>query len=90
MRDTYDLKRGETVGLNSIWNAVLVKQDDKWRLVSSSGSANAFDNDVIRLYFGEARNRLAGLAGILGLVLGAAVSWGVTRRSRRARTDVAS
>ena len=70
MRDTYDLKRGETVALNSVWTATLVKSDNEWRLVSFSGSANAFDNDVIRLYFGEASNRIAGIAAILGVAVG--------------------
>jgi hypothetical protein len=50
MKDVYDLNRGEKVALKSRWQATLVKDNDKWVLVSFSASTNAFENEVVDLY----------------------------------------
>lgn len=70
MNDTYKLKRGETVSLESHWSGTMVRENDKWMLVSFSGVANSFDNPVIRLYVGESMNRMMLLAAGAALFLG--------------------
>lgn len=70
MNDTYKLKRGETVSLDSHWSGTMVKDNGKWLLVSFSGVANSFDNSVIRLFVTESTNRLILYSALGGLVFG--------------------
>jgi len=70
MKDKYKLKRGETVSLDSYWSGTMVRENDKWMLVSFSGVANSFDNSVIRLFVTESTNRFMLMAAAAGLVFG--------------------
>lgn len=70
MNDKYKLKRGETVSLDSYWSGTMVRENDKWMLVSFSGVANSFDNSVIRLFVTESTNRFMLMAAAAGLVFG--------------------
>jgi ketosteroid isomerase-like protein len=70
MNDTYKLKRGETVALESHWSGTMVKENGKWLLVSFSGVANSFDNSVIRLFVTESTNRMILYSAAGGLVFG--------------------
>jgi hypothetical protein len=78
MHDTYDLVRGgqgiahgpAKVALESRWSATLLKEDGKWVLVSFSASTNAFNNDVVRLYLRRTMVWSAGIAAVVGLVVG--------------------
>jgi ketosteroid isomerase-like protein len=70
MKDQYKLKRGETVSLESHWSGTMVRENDKWMLVSFSGVANSFDNSVIRLYVGESMNRMMLMAAAGALIFG--------------------
>ncbi len=84
MRDHYALARGVDVDLDSRWTATLVKADDRWQLVSFSASTNAFQNEVISLYLRNTLIIAAAIAGILGLVVGGAGGWLLTRRRKSA------
>jgi len=70
MKDEYALSRGVDVALDSRWTATLVKEDDKWVLVSFSASTNAFDNEVSDLFLRKAGLTTGGIAAVVGLVLG--------------------
>lgn len=70
MNDKYKLKRGETVSLESHWSGTMVRENDKWVLVSFSGVANSFDNSVIRLFVSESTNRMVLIAAAASLVFG--------------------
>ena len=83
MNDTYKLKRGETVSLESHWSGTMVKENGKWMLVSFSGVANSFDNSVIRLFVTESTNRMMILSAVGGLVLGFVLSLVVGRRKSK-------
>jgi hypothetical protein len=48
----------------------MVRENDKWMLVSFSGVANSFDNSVIRLFVTESTNRFMLMAAAAGLVFG--------------------
>ena len=78
MRDDYALARGRKVNLKSRWSATLVRDGERWVLVSFSASTNAFDNEVIDLYLLAAKYKAWGVAGVIslivGLVIGAAVA----------------
>lgn len=79
MNDTYKLKRGETVALESRWSGTMVREDGKWTLISFSGVANSFDNPVIRLFARDSTQRLMLLSGLGGLALGGLVGFLVLR-----------
>jgi hypothetical protein len=78
MHDTYDLVRGgqgishgpAQVALQSRWAATLIKEDGKWVLVSFSASTNAFNNEVVSLYLRKTMLWGAGIASVVGLIVG--------------------
>ena len=74
MKDHYVLGRGPSVDLNSRWSATLVKENDRWLLISFSASTNAFDNEVITLYLTSQKYLVSAIAGIIGLVVGVIAS----------------
>jgi ketosteroid isomerase-like protein len=82
MFDKYALSRGENVELKSRWTATLIKQDDRWRLISFSGTANAFDNQVVDLYLRQARYTGGGIGVLLGLAIGIAGAVVFTRKRK--------
>jgi hypothetical protein len=82
MRDRYALARGIDVDLNSRWTATLVKEDDKWLLVSFSASTNAFQNEVISLYLRNTIYASAAIAAIVGVIVGSVGTWILARRQR--------
>lgn len=81
MHDDYALARGLTVKLKSRWSATLVKEDDRWSLVSFSVATNAFENEVIDLYVKNAKYSSGALAGIAGLIAGVFATRMLRRRS---------
>jgi len=70
MKDDYALARGNNVSLESRWQATLVRDDAKWVLVSFSASTNAFENQVIDLYLQKTQYTSAGVASVVGLLIG--------------------
>lgn len=70
MKDHYVLGRGPSVNLNSRWSATLIKDNDRWLLVSFSASTNAFDNEVVSLYLTSQKYTVAVVAGLIGVTLG--------------------
>jgi hypothetical protein len=78
MHDTYDLVRGgqgishgpAKVALGSRWSATLIKEEDRWLLVSFSAVTNAFNNEVVKLYLRRTLYMSAGIALVVGLVVG--------------------
>ncbi len=80
MKDHYVLGRGPSVNLNSRWSATLVKDNDRWLLVSFSASTNAFDNEVVSLYLTSQKYMVSAIAGLVGLFVGIILSRIFTRR----------
>lgn len=70
MKDDYALDSGNTVGLESRWQATLIRDNDKWVLVSFGAMTNAFDNQVIDLQLKKAQYTNGGIGAGVGLVLG--------------------
>lgn len=74
LNDKYKLRDGTEIDMQSKFSATLVKEEGKWLIVSFHGSANVFQNDVLKY----AINRTMWLAGsigsvvalVLGLILG--------------------
>lgn len=82
MKDHYVLSRGPSVNLKSRWSATLVKDNDRWLLVSFSASTNAFDNEVVSLYLTSQRYTVSAVAGLIGIGLGLVFSRVMNRRSK--------
>jgi ketosteroid isomerase-like protein len=81
-KDHYVLPKGQNFVVNSRWTAVAVKEGDQWLIASLHVSANLFDNPLLKmalksLYWGTA------IAGVMGLLIGAAVTFFVMRKKRR-------
>ena len=83
MKDHYVLGRGPSVNLNSRWSATLIKDNDRWLLVSFSASTNAFDNEVISLYLTSQKYVTSLIAGAIGLGIGMLIFRMLTRRKKQ-------
>jgi hypothetical protein len=85
MKDDYALKNHDTtVHLNSRWQATLIKENDRWQLISFSASANAFDNEVVDLYIKKAKYMGGGGGVGIALVSGLVLALVIMRLRRRA------
>lgn len=82
MKDHYVLGRGPSVNLNSRWTATLIKEEDRWMLVSFSASTNAFDNEVVSLYLTSQKYTVSAAAGLIGIGIGLLLSRIMNRRSK--------
>ena len=82
MKDHYVLGRGPSVNLNSRWSATLIKEEDRWLLVSFSASTNAFDNEVVSLYLTGQKYTVSAAAGLIGIGIGLLLSRIMNRRSK--------
>ena len=82
MKDHYVLGRGPSVNLNSRWSATLIKEEDRWLLVSFSASTNAFDNEVVSLYLTSQKYTVSAAAGLIGIGIGLLLSRIMNRRSK--------
>ncbi len=82
MKDHYVLGRGPSVNLNSRWSATLIKDNDRWQLISFSASTNAFDNEVVTLYLTSQKYMVSAIAGIIGLVVGVIVTRIISARKK--------
>jgi ketosteroid isomerase-like protein len=70
--DRYQLTNGQEFDVNARWTATMVKENGDWQIASFQSAANIFDNPLLNkaksaLYWG------AGVAGVVGLVLGVLV-----------------
>ena len=82
MKDHYVLGRGPSVNLNSRWSATLIKDSDRWLLVSFSASTNAFDNEVVSLYLKSQKYTVSAAAVLIGIGIGLLLSRIMNRRSK--------
>lgn len=79
--DAYVFKDGETRTMKTRWSAVVAKDGDAWKLVNVHFSANAFDNPVVDVARAYAQ-KIAIIAGLAGLVVGALLMALLRRRPR--------
>lgn len=86
MRDDYALSRGPNVNLNSRWSATLIKDNDRWWLVSFNASTNAFENEVINLYLTSQKYITAAIAGLIGIIAGVVVMCVIRRRGNSVKS----
>jgi len=73
------LGSGDKFSLDSRWTATMVKKDGQWKLASYHVSVDAFSNPILSKAVAVAK-QAAIIAGIVGLLLGAIVTWFYTRR----------
>ena len=73
------LSDGKTLSLDSKWTATLVKMNNQWKLASYHVSTDTFSNPILAQAISVGK-RIAILASIAGLVLGAIVMRLVIRR----------
>ena len=78
-RDTYTLKSGRSVEVESRWSAVCVKEEGNWKITLLHDGVNFYDNPVISRISQYWLNLAIGLA-IAGLILGAILGFLVRRR----------
>jgi len=79
--DTYVFKDGETRTMKTRWSATVAKDGDAWKLVNVHFSANAFDNPLLDAAKAYAQ-KMAIIAGVVGLVVGALLMALLRRRPR--------
>ena len=70
---------GDKFSLDSRWTATMVKKDGQWKLASYHVSVDAFSNPILSKAVAVAK-QAAIIAGIVGLSLGAIVTWFYMRR----------
>jgi ketosteroid isomerase-like protein len=73
------LGSGDKFSLDSRWTATIVKKDGQWKLASYHVSVDAFSNPILSKAVAAAK-QAAIIAGIVGLLLGAIVTWFFRRR----------
>jgi ketosteroid isomerase-like protein len=73
------LGSGDKFSLDSRWTATMVKKDGQWKLASYHVSVDAFSNPILSKAVAVAK-QAAIIAGIVGLSLGAIVTWFYMRR----------
>jgi hypothetical protein len=80
-QDRFELTDGSAFDLNGRWSATLVRENGRWLVANFHASANLFDNPVLGI-----ASRMALRSGIIGLIVGAAIAFGlavVLMRRRR-------
>ncbi len=73
-KDHYTLVDGMDFTVNSRWSATLVRQADGWKIANLHVSCNIFDNPILNM----TKQWLVWtgiIAGVVGLVLGALLTW---------------
>jgi len=73
------LGSGDKFSLDSRWTATMVKKDGQWKLASYHVSVDAFSNPILSKAVAVPK-QAAIIAGIVGLLLGAIVTWFYMRR----------
>jgi ketosteroid isomerase-like protein len=73
------LGSGDKFSLDSRWTATIVKKDGQWKLASYHVSVDAFSNPILSKAVAVAK-QAAIISGIVGLLLGAIVTWFYMRR----------
>jgi ketosteroid isomerase-like protein len=82
LNDSYKLRDGSDIAMNSVFSVVLVKEDGRWQIVNYHASTNLFDNPLTKLAVLKSMT-IAGLGGVaigalVGLLL--AIVFGRMRR----------
>jgi ketosteroid isomerase-like protein len=73
------LSSGDKFSLDSRWTATIVRKDGQWKLASYHVSVDAFSNPILSKAVAVAK-QAAIIAGIVGLLLGAILTWFAMRR----------
>ena len=67
--DTYSFPTGDSMQMDTKWNAILVREDGSWKVAQLNFSANPFNNPIL----GAARDQLVTfsvIALVVGLIIG--------------------
>lgn len=70
LKDKYYLRDGTTIDMDSRFSATLVKEDGKWLIVSFHGSADVFNNAVMKMAITKVMWITAGAVGLGALLVG--------------------
>ena len=87
--DSYQLRDGMEVDLDSRWSATMVKEDGRWLVASAHGSIDAFDNDILRKAVKQTMLYAGGGGLAVGLIIGIVATW-LLRRKKRTSRETAS
>jgi ketosteroid isomerase-like protein len=83
LNDSYKLRDGTDLAMNSVFSVVLVKEDGRWQIVNYHASTNLFDNQVTKLAVLKSMT-IAGLGGVaLGALVGLLLTIAALRMRRK-------
>jgi ketosteroid isomerase-like protein len=68
--DRYKLKNGMDFAIHTRWTCSLVRENGRWLITSFQSTANVFDNPILDATAKRRGWFLAGIAAIVGLILG--------------------
>jgi len=80
--DHYKLRDGTEFDQNTRWSSTLVKKDGQWKVASVHISTNMFDNPVLNLAVKMTALWTGAISGVVGMIVGFAISWVVGRRKK--------
>ena len=81
-KETYTLKDGSEVTLQSNWTTTVVREGGEWRISAIHVGVNVLENPILAKVV-SAGKRTAVLAGLAGLIGGFVISLVVRRKTRR-------
>jgi len=76
--DTYTLKDGRVITLNTRWTGTAIKEDDKWKVLNAHIGLDILDNPIL-----DAMEKLKWMWTAGGAAIGLVVGWLVGRMKRR-------
>lgn len=76
--ETYELSDGLKFTLNANWSTAAVKKDGEWKVAALHFSTNLFDNPILKN-----AERFVWIAGLIGLLLGLAAAWALSKLLRK-------
>ncbi|NRA36752.1 MAG: hypothetical protein HRU15_01315 [Planctomycetes bacterium] len=79
--DTYILKNGESVVMNSRWSATLIKKEGKWKIINLHTGINVTDNAMLSAVTDKMMNMIYILT-VVALIIGAIVGFVVGKRRK--------
>ena len=84
MEDSYKVRKsGFEFNLHSRWTTTLVKEGDRWLIVSAQASGNVFENEVLSLAIKKTTYWSAGIMLTAGVILGGIGGFFIRRRKHR-------
>jgi ketosteroid isomerase-like protein len=90
LHDSYVLNDGSEFRFDSRFTASIARRGDAWKVTSFHASVNAFNNPILGIAAKKGATWAGAIAGLLGLLIGAALAFALTRRNRTAAPPAGS